>query len=150
VKRSHERYELDDDLRRLDLERVHGWLTRSYWSPGVSRDVVERAARGSSLVVGAYLDGQQVGYLRVVSDKTTFAWIADVWVDEPHRGHGLARAMVIFALEHAEHQGLRRWVLATRDAHEIYAACGFELLPEPQRWMIRRDDGGGAAATTPQ
>lgn len=145
MKQSHRaRYELDDDPQRLDLCRVHAWLTSSYWSPGVTRDVVERAAKGSSLVVGAYLDGEQVGYLRVVSDKATFAWIADVWVDEPHRGNGLARAMVKFALDDPQHQGLRRWVLATRDAHDIYAACGFEPLPEPQRWMIRRD-----AVTTP-
>lgn len=147
MKRFHERYELDDDLSRLDLGRVHGWLTSSYWSPGVTREIVERAAKGSSLVVGAYVGNEQVGYLRVVSDKATFAWIADVWVDELHRGHGLARAMVKFALDDPRHQGLRRWVLATRDAHEIYAACGFEALPEPQRWMIRRD-GGGATETT--
>jgi GNAT superfamily N-acetyltransferase len=134
----HDRYELDDDRDRVNVHRVHGWLTSSYWSPGVSREVVERALRGSSLVVSAYLNDEQVGYLRVVSDKATFAWICDVWVDQPHRGKGLARAMVNFALAHPDHQGLRRWVLATRDAHEIYAACGFQPLPEPQRWMIRK------------
>ena len=138
MKQPHDSYELDDDPSRVNLDRVHGWLTTSYWSPGVTRDVVKRALRGSSLVVGAYLENVQVGYLRVVSDRATFAWICDVWVDHPHRGRGLAKAMLRFALAHPEHQGLRRWVLATRDAHEIYAACGFTPLPEPQRWMIRR------------
>ena len=136
----HGEYEIDDSLERIDLERVYGWLTAAYWSPGVSREVVERAARHSSLVVGAYMNGVQVGYLRVVSDKATFAWVCDVYVDEVHRGRGLGRAMVRFALAHPEHQGLRRWLLATRSAHGVYQACGFEALDEPERWMILRSD----------
>jgi GNAT superfamily N-acetyltransferase len=134
----HNGYEIDDDRGRIDFERVHGWLTRAYWSPGVSREKVERAARGASLVIGAYRGGEQAGYLRVVSDKTTFAWICDVFVEEAHRRQGLARAMVRFALTHPEHQSLRRWVLATADAHAVYAACGFEPLSEPEKWMIYR------------
>ena len=102
------------------------------------REKVERAARNSSLVVGAYRGGEQVGYLRLVSDKTTFAWVCDVYVDEVHRGRGIARAMVRFALAHPEHQGLRRWLLATQDAHDIYAACGFKPLDNPERWMFLR------------
>jgi GNAT superfamily N-acetyltransferase len=138
VQQTYDQYELDDDISRLDFARVHGWLTGSYWSPGISRDRVEKAARGSSLVLGAYCDNQQAGYLRVVSDCATFAWICDVWVDEPHRKRGLAKAMLRAALAHPDHQGLRRWVLATRDAHAIYAEAGFKPLPEPQRWMVIR------------
>jgi GNAT superfamily N-acetyltransferase len=141
MRANHNDYEIDDDAARLDLGRLHGWLASTYWSPGVSLELVERAARGSSLVVGAYVssprvdDGVQVGYLRVVSDRATFAWICDVFVDESHRGKGLARAMVRFALAHPEHQSLRRWLLATRDAHDVYRALGFEPLTNAQRWM---------------
>src|SRR5437867_4761470 len=102
----HGQYDMDDDLRRIDFARVHNWLTGSYWSPGVSLQIVERAARNSSLVIGAYLDSLQVGYARVVSDRTTFAWICDVFADEAHRRHGIARAMLSFALAHPEHQNL--------------------------------------------
>ncbi len=133
---------LDDELARIDFARVHAWLASAYWSPGISREKVERAAQNSSLVVGAYRDSLQVGYLRVVSDKTSFAWICDVYVDEAHRGLGIARAMVRFALAHPDHQGLRRWLLATRDAHGVYGSAGFEPLPEPQRWMIYSPKAG--------
>ncbi|HEY3780969.1 MAG TPA: GNAT family N-acetyltransferase [Fimbriimonadaceae bacterium] len=133
-------YVISNDKSRLDIAKVHSWLTTSYWSPGVSLETVARAAENSALTIGVYLGSEQVGYLRVVSDKTTFAWVADVWVDEPHRGKGLARKMVRAALEDKEHQGLRRWVLATRDAHEIYESCGFVPLPERSRWMVRQPE----------
>ena len=142
MKRAHGQYEIDDDARRLDFARLHDWLTHSYWSPGITRDRVERAAAGSSLVVGAYLDDRQVGYLRVVSDRATFAWIADVFVDADLRGNGLATAMIRFALEHPQHPDLRRWVLATRDAHDVYTKCGFSPLPNPERFMILKPPGG--------
>lgn len=142
MKRTHGQYEIDDDARRLDFARLHDWLTHSYWSPGITRDRVERAAAGSWLVVGAYQGGNQVGYLRVVSDRATFAWIADVFVHPDHRGKKIATTMMRFALEHPQHQDLRRWVLATRDAHEVYAKCGFEPLPNPERFMILKPPGG--------
>ncbi|CAN5529564.1 GNAT family N-acetyltransferase [soil metagenome] len=142
MKRAHGEYEIDDDPARLDFARLHEWLSNSYWSPGIPRERIERAAAGSSLVVGAYSDGTQVGYLRVVSDRATFGWIADVYVDAERRGSGLAGAMLQFALEHPGHQNLRRWVLATRDAHPVYAKFGFSPLPEPQRWMILTPPGG--------
>ncbi len=128
-------YEIDDDRERTDFARVHRWLTNAYWSPGVSRELVERSALHSSLVVGAYDGAEQVGYLRVVSDRATFAWIADVFVDSAHRGRGVAHAMLRFALAHPEHQGLRRWLLATRDAQGLYQALGFEPLAAPHRWL---------------
>jgi GNAT superfamily N-acetyltransferase len=133
----HGAYELNDDLDRVDFERVHAWLATSYWTPGIARERVERAANNSTRVISAYLDGIQVAYMRVISDKTTFGWVCDVWVDEEHRGKGLAKAMVRWAIEHPDYVGLRRWILATKDAHSVYAECGFEPLPEPQRWMIK-------------
>lgn len=130
-------YELDTSLERVQFDVVHGWLTGSYWSPGVSYERVVQAAEGSSLVVSVYRAEEQAGYLRVVSDRTSFAWVCDVFVDESHRGRGIAKAMLEFALEHPEHQGLRRWILATKDAHRLYAGCGFEPLRAPERWMLR-------------
>ncbi|WP_458933033.1 GNAT family N-acetyltransferase, partial [Enterococcus faecium] len=84
---------LSDDKARLDVARVHGWLASSYWSPGIARDLVERAIAGSHCL-GAYQDGVQVGYARAITDRATFAWIADVWIDSAVRGQGLGRRMV--------------------------------------------------------
>ena len=134
----HGEYELDDDVTRVDFARVHAWLDATYWAAGRSRERVEKAARYSSLVVGAYHGAEQVGFMRVVSDRVTFAWVADVYVDEKHRGKGVARAMVRFALEHPEHRDIRRWVLRTRDAHGVYAALGFGPYEEPESFMQLR------------
>lgn len=121
----------------MDFERVHAWLTTAYWSPGVTREQVERAAKYSSLVLGAFNGDLQVGYLRVVSDRTTFAWVCDVFVDESYRGKGVAQALVKHALSNPDHQNMRRWLLATRDAHKTYSAVGFEPLQHPDRWMLK-------------
>ncbi|HEY7088691.1 MAG TPA: GNAT family N-acetyltransferase [Tepidisphaeraceae bacterium] len=149
MRQTHNEYELDDDRSRVDVERVHGWLSGSYWSPGIFREVVERGIRGASLVVSAYdqRQSQQVGFLRIISDKATFAWVADVFVDESHRGRGLARAMLGFAMEHPEHQNMRRWVLATKDAHGVYESLGFKPLPYPERWMILHTDPAAWSAS---
>jgi GNAT superfamily N-acetyltransferase len=151
MRRAHGEYELDDDRSRIDVDLVHRWLSTTYWSPGVARDVVERALRGSSMVVGAYhaTERQQVGVLRVVSDKATFAWVADVFVDESHRKQGLARAMLRLALDDPQHQGLRRWVLATKDAHGVYEALGFVTIPVPERWMWLTPSASPASAGPP-
>ena len=142
-------FEIVEGLERVDFARVYGWLTNTYWSPGVSREKIERAARNSSFVVSAYVDGCQAGYLRVVSDRATFAWICDVYVDEAHRGRGIARAMVRHALAHPEHQGLRRWLLATADAHGVYAECGFRPIDNPERWMFLRTSDQEHNSNTP-
>jgi GNAT superfamily N-acetyltransferase len=130
-------FELDTELDRVQFTRVHQWLEATYWSPGITLDKVIRAAENSSLVVSAYECELQVGYVRIVSDRATFAWICDVYVDQERRGKGIAKAMITLALEHPDHQGLRRWLLATKDAHHLYQTCGFELLPSPERWMVR-------------
>jgi GNAT superfamily N-acetyltransferase len=150
MRQRHHEYEIDEDVSRVDIPRIHSWLTTSYWSPGISIDTVIRGVRGSSLVVGAYRDHEQVGILRVISDKATFAWVADVFVAENHRQRGLAKAMLRFALEHPEHQGLRRWVLATKDAHDVYATVGFIPLPYPERFMLFKPAGGATAGASPR
>lgn len=129
-------YEIDEDITRIDWARVHSWLASSYWSPGITRDWVERGALHSALVLGAYSSREQVGFLRVVSDLTRWAYLCDVWVDSAHRGKGLGRRMVRYALEHPELARVK-WVLATADAHGVYADLGFKPLKDPQRWMER-------------
>lgn len=127
---------IEKSIEVVDFRLVTSWLAQSYWSPGILQDRVERAARNSSLVLSAWVGDQMVGYARVVSDQTTFAWLADVWVDEGHRGLGIARLIVGTALADPDHQGLRRWVLATKDAHGVYEKVGFRPLPNPERWMV--------------
>lgn len=128
--------ELSDDKTRLDVARIHGWLASSYWSPGIARDVVDRAIAGSHCL-GAYRDGAQIGFARMITDHATFAWLADVWIDEPARGEGLGRRMVGWFLDHPDFQGLRRIGLTTADAHGVYAALGFQALKRPDRYMER-------------
>jgi GNAT superfamily N-acetyltransferase len=129
--------ELSDDPARLDLDRVHGWLTTSYWSPGVSREKVEAAVRGSE-VVGAYDATGQVGYARLVTDRATHAWLCDVVVDESARGRGVGKALVERCLARCREWGLRRVMLATADAHGLYARYGFAPLEDGrflQLWL---------------
>jgi GNAT superfamily N-acetyltransferase len=131
-------YEISDDRDRLDFDRITAWLASTYWSPGVSREKVERAAQFSSIVVGAYLGHEQVAYMRVISDRTTFGYLADVFVDPGHRRRGIAKAMVDFALTHPDHQAMRQWFLLTQDAQNVYRQCGFEIYPHPGRVMNHR------------
>jgi len=128
---------LDDDKARLQVDRIHGWLASSYWSPGIERALVERAIAGSH-PLGAYAeDGAQVGFARAITDHATFAWIADVWVDESVRGQGLGRRMVSWFVEHPEFAGIRRVGLVTADAHGVYEGVGFHALLRPERYMER-------------
>jgi GNAT superfamily N-acetyltransferase len=133
-------YEIDDDPWRIDLDVVHRFLTTSYWAEGVPRDVVARSV-ANSLVLGLYQaggqDGQgaQVGLTRVVTDRATFAWVADVFVLPGHRGRGLAHWMIETLLAHPDMAGMRRFMLATSDAHQVYADCGFTPLAAPGRFM---------------
>ena len=121
------------DPGRLDLVRVHGWLRDAYWSPGVRFDIVERAF-ANSLSVGAYAADGQVAVARAVTDCATFAWLCDVFVDPTMRGRGIARAMVRALMADPRLQTLRRWCLATRDAHGVYAALGFAAV-NARIWM---------------
>ena len=130
-------YALSDDPARLDFGAVHAALAASYWSPGVERALVERAAAGS-VPFGLYAPaGEQVGYARVVTDRATFAWLADVYVLNAHRGRWLGVWLVGGVLAHPDLQGLRRWMLGTRDAHGLYARFGFTPLAHPEVFMQR-------------
>jgi GNAT superfamily N-acetyltransferase len=131
-------YLISDDPARLDLEVIHGYLGRSYWAAGIPREMVERSVR-NSLCVGLYAaGGEQVGMVRVVTDRATFAWLADVFVLEPHRGRGLSKAMMRAVMAHPELQTVRRFTLATRDAHGLYAQFGFTPVAKPESQMEKR------------
>jgi GNAT superfamily N-acetyltransferase len=132
---SQPEYEISTDRGRLDLDAIHRFLsTEAYWSPGVTREVVERSIE-YSLPFGVYLGDEQVGFARVVTDRATFAWIADVYVESAHRGGGLGKRLVAAILEHPELQGLRRWLLATADAHDLYRRFEFDEVQNSGRFM---------------
>ena len=119
----HERQDGDilvsTDETRLDLETVHGFLAGSYWAAGIPREVVERSIR-HSISFGAFDRGRQVGFARVISDRATFAYVADVFVLDSHRGRGIGKQIMAVVTSHPELQNLRLWTLFTRDAHGLY------------------------------
>ena len=127
-------YTITTDRHRLDVEAIHGFLTNSYWSPGVPIEIVERAI-ANSLCFGLFNGKDQVGFARVITDKSTFAYLADVYVLESHRGKGLSKWLLEVIQGHEDLQGLRRFMLATRDAHGLYAQFGFTSLANPSRMM---------------
>lgn len=126
-------YEL---VEQIDVAAAHAYLARSYWSPGIPVDTVAKAI-ANSLCIAVQHGGEQVGLARAVTDRATFAYLADVYVLEEHRGHGLAQAMVCWLQNHSELQGLRRWLLMTVDAHPLYAKLGWSPLAHPDRAMER-------------
>ncbi|WP_020392650.1 GNAT family N-acetyltransferase [Kribbella catacumbae] len=133
-------FEADDAASRIDLDVVHGFLSAAYWAPGMPREVMAKAIAGS-LNVGVYEPtGTQVAYARAVTDRATFAWIADVFVLESHRGHGLGKFVVSTLLEHPELQGLRRMMLATADAHGLYRSYGFDDVQDPSMLLVVQRD----------
>lgn len=135
----HGDYVISDDPARLDADAVHTYLTRSYWAEGIPRELVARSL-ANSLCLGTYAaDGSQVGLVRVITDYTTFAYLCDVYVLEPHRGRGLANAAMRALQSHPRLQNLRRQHLVTQDAHGLYEQFGFKVVAHPERHMERRD-----------
>jgi GNAT superfamily N-acetyltransferase len=129
-------YHLSEDPAALDLDRIFQWLTvESYWARDRTRDVVERSFAGSASAGVYSASAGQVAVARIVSDRATFAWLCDVYVDAAHRGRGLGGRLARWATGWAARHGVPRIVLATRDAHAVYAAVGFEPFPRPQEWM---------------
>jgi len=122
------------DLTKLDVSAIYDYLTRSYWAEGISREIVERSLR-HSLCFGLFEANQQIGLARVISDYATFAYLADVYVLEAYRGRGLAKWLMRCVQAHPQLQNLRKFVLVTRDAHELYRRFGFEAPKKPQNYM---------------
>ena len=130
-------YELDTDKSRLDLDLIHQFLAGSYWSEGIPKEIVLKSIRESDCF-GIYKSGKQVGFARVISDHATFAYLADVFVIPAERGHGLGKWLMATIMKSGQYQNLRRWLLATKDAHELYRQFGFTEAP-PGRVMEIRD-----------
>jgi N-acetylglutamate synthase-like GNAT family acetyltransferase len=128
-------FTISTDKSKIDIDYVHRFLSQSYWSPGVSLRIVKKAMQGS-MCFGTYDNDKQVGYARVITDKATFAYIADVFIDESYRGRGLGKWLVEIILAHPDLQGLRRIILTTKDAHTLYEKCGFISIPNPERYMV--------------
>lgn len=131
-------FEISTDPARVDIAVVHGFLTRSYWAQGIPEATVRRSI-ANSLCFGLFHGSRQVGFARVVTDRATFAYLADVFVVEELRGRGLSKWMMEVIVAHPDLQGLRRWLLATRDAHELYRKYGFTALGDPGRFLERFD-----------
>lgn len=129
-------YTISTERERLDVDVIQGFLSASYWAAGIPRAVVVRSIE-HSLPFGVYHGTRQVGFARVISDYTTFAYIGDVFVVEEYRGRGLSKWLVEMIVGHPELQGLRRWILLTRDAHGLYQKVGFTPSRTPERLMER-------------
>jgi len=133
-------FTISTDSSRLDRPAMREFLAASYWSPGIPQDVLDRALEGS-LCFGLYEGERQIGFARAITDRATFAYVADVYVLEEYRGRGLALWLMQTVMEHPDLQGLRRWMLLTRDAHSLYRRVGFVDAARPERIMeIARPD----------
>ena len=134
----HGDFTISRDKSRLDIDVIHKFLDTSYWAAGRSVDTIRRSIE-NSIAFGVYKDDQPIGFARVITDYATFAWIADVFILDSFRGQGLGSWLMQVIISHPDLQGFRRWVLATKDAHELYRRFGFTELKLPERWMERHD-----------
>jgi len=133
-------YTISTDPALLDVPAIHRFLAGSYWAANIPIELVRRSIE-HSVCFGIRHGLEQVGFARVITDRATFGYLADVFVVEPHRGRGLSKWLMTCVLAHPELQGFRLWVLLTRDAHELYRSNGFETLVDPERigrYMERR------------
>ena len=129
-------FTISTDPARLDFDAIHDFLTRAYWATGRPREATERAY-AHSLVFGLYDGSRQIGVARVLSDTAIFAYLMDVFVHEDYRARGLGKWLLETIFEHPDLKNVRRWMLATSDAHELYARYGFKSPSRPDSWMER-------------
>jgi GNAT superfamily N-acetyltransferase len=134
-------YSISTDKNKMDIDFIHSFLTRSYWAEGITKEIISRSIKGS-LCFGVFSTdkqavpaGRQVGFARMITDESTFAYLADVFIDDDHRGKGLSKWLMEVILSYPGLRGLRRIMLATRDAHGLYSQFGFTPLTIPERWM---------------
>jgi GNAT superfamily N-acetyltransferase len=136
---SKDNYTVSSDKSLLNSDVIHGYLSRSYWAEDIPKDIVDKAI-DNSLCFGVYNKEKQVGFARVISDFTTFAYLADVFILEEERGKGLSKWLVECILKHEQLQGLRNFCLLTRDAHSLYERYGFKKLENPGNFLARKTD----------
>ena len=122
------------EKEKLDIELIHSFLNRTYWAEGISKETIRRSIEGS-LCFGVFENDRQVGFARMITDKATFAYLADVFIIEEYRGRGLSKWLMEIIMTHPDLQGLRRMILATKDAHGLYEKFGFTPLINVDRWM---------------
>ncbi len=135
----NEGYTISDNFSDMDLSVIHKFIANSYWAKNIPVSTLEKALK-NSLCFGVFLNtGEQVGFARMITDKATFAYLADVFILEDHRGKGVSRALMQTIIDHPDLQGLRRVVLATRDAHGLYEKFGFKALSLPDTFMEIRN-----------
>ena len=130
--------QIREGYENMDFTKVTDMLSKAYWSPGIGKDEVMKGAANSALVVGAFFGNEQIGYARAISDKTRFAYISDVYVDERYRGHGLGQQLVEYIVNHESLTDVYQLMLSTRDAHSLFATFGFQPLSTPQRLLALR------------
>ena len=130
-------WEVSTDKQRLDRELIHHFLSTSYWANGISRELVDRAI-DHSFCFGLYESGQQLAFGRVITDFSTFGWLADVFVEESRRSEGIGKFLIHSIVNHEELKPMRRLMLATLDAHKLYEQHGFSGLSHPERFMEKR------------
>jgi GNAT superfamily N-acetyltransferase len=128
------KYEISTERNRFDIALIHNFLRSSYWAKDIPRSIVEKSI-ANSLCFGAFFEGRQIGFARVVTDYATFAYVGDVFVVAEHRGRGVSKVLMDAILKHPELQGLRHILLATRDAHGLYSQFGFKALTHPELYM---------------
>ncbi len=135
----NEAYTISTDKSLLDVSMIFNYLSKeSYWAKGISENVVRRSIE-HSLCFGVYIENKQVGFARIISDYATYAYLADVFLLAEYRGMGLSKRLMEMIVDYPDLRGLRRWVLATADAHGLYARYGFTPLAKPERWMEKHN-----------
>ena len=125
---------ISTEKEKLDVDLIHSFLNRTYWAEGISKAIIGRSIEGS-LCFGVFENDKQVGFARMITDKATFAYLADVFIIEEYRGRGLSKWLMQVIMSHPDLQGLRRMILATKDAHGLYEQFGFTPLINVERWM---------------
>lgn len=128
--------EVSTDPAKVDVEKLEKWLNVTYWAENRPRAVIEKSIQ-NSLNFSAFIEGEFIGFARVVTDRATFGWVCDVVVEEKARGQGVGKALMQAIVEHQDLKGIKRLLLATLDAHGLYEQYGFIALPNPERWMAK-------------
>lgn len=127
-------FTISTEKDKLDIDLIHSFLNRTYWAEGISKEIIRRSIEGS-LCFGVFENDKQVGFARMITDKATFAYLADVFIIEEYRGRGLSKWLMEVIMSHPDLQGLRRMILVTKDAHGLYKQFGFTPLINVDRWM---------------